>query len=210
MIAPAPPAERSATRRPEGASRWKRLRRDVRGAYLIEMAFVLPIFLMIATGVFDLAFQAYLRGTLIGAVQAAGRLATIEGADTSAIDARVTSEVGTVARFANFRFQRENFDRFADIRRAEDFTDSNSNGVRDAGECFVDVNGNRTWDLNRAAAGNGNGEDVVLYTVTATYNGLFPLWRFLARNQQQEIKVQTVLRNQPYANQSTTEVTVCT
>ena len=52
---------------------------------------------------------------------------------------------------------------------------------------------------------------VTLYTMTVTYPRLFPIWRFIGVPNSQSISASTLLKNQPYATQSTTDpVTVCT
>ena len=53
---------------------------------------------------------------------------------------------------------------------------------------------------------------VTLYTVTVTYPRLFPIWAFVPGfGGTQTISAATLLKNQPYATQSTTTaVAVCT
>jgi len=93
----------------------------------------------------------------------------------------------------------------------EPFTDSNGNGVRDPGECFTDENGNGSWDQDPGAAGQGGASAVTVYTMTATYPRLFPVAGLLGWPKTQTISATTLLKNQPYATQTTTaNVTVCT
>ena len=75
---------------------------------------------------------------------------------------------------------------------------------------FRNVNGNSTWDADRGASGQGGASDVVVYTVTLSYNRLFPLWKMLGEPQAADIEVTTVLRNQPYMNQNSTSSVICT
>lgn len=190
----------------------RRLRSDERGAYLIELALLLPMFLMLIMGIFDIGIAMYAKSVLAGAVEQAARENTLEtsAGSQTAIDALVTQRVGTVAGYGTLSFARQNYDNFSDVGSPENFTDSNGNGVRNPGECYQDVNGNGTWDADRGAAGQGGASDVVIYTVTLNYNRLFPLWRMLGEPQAADIKVTTVLRNQPYTNQTTTSVVRCT
>jgi Flp pilus assembly protein TadG len=190
----------------------RRLRSDERGAYLIELALLLPMFLMLIMGIFDIGVAMYAKSVLAGAVEQAARENTLEtsAGSQTAIDALVTQRVGTVAGYGTLSFSRQNYDNFSDVGSPENFTDSNGNGVRNPGECYQDVNSNSKWDADRGAAGQGGASDVVIYTVTLNYNRLFPLWKMLGEPQAADIKVTTVLRNQPYTNQTTTSVVRCT
>lgn len=189
----------------------RRASRDERGAYLIELALIMPVFLLIVMGTFDLGFQAYARATLSGAVEYASRNNTLEinNANQATVDQDVRNRVGTVARFATLSFTRTNFNNFSDVNKPEDFNDTNGNGIRDPFECFSDANNNNTFDSNRGASGQGGASDVVVYEATMSYNRLFPLWRMLGQPQQQQIKVRTLLRNQPFSNQTDSTVVVC-
>ena len=91
------------------------------------------------------------------------------------------------------------------------YTDTNGNGKYDKGECFEDVNGNGVWDSDMGEGGQGGADDAVLYTMTVSYNRLFPMAKMLGWSATQTITASTVLRNQPYGTQSTsTPQTICT
>ena len=76
---------------------------------------------------------------------------------------------------------------------------------------FEDVNGNDTWDADIGEDGVGGPNDIVLYTVSATYDRLFPFWRMMGWDQEKTITASTVLKNQPFGEQlSSTVTTVCT
>jgi hypothetical protein len=178
-----------------------RLRHDERGAYLLELAMILPAFLMLMMGIFDIGFQMYAKSVLAGAVEQAARASTLESNNLSQtnVDQEVRDAVGDVAAYASLSFSRANYRNFSNIGQREDFTDLDADGVRDPGECFEDRNGNNNWDaVSSGGAGQGGADDVVLYRVTMTYDRLFPLWRMLDESQSEDIVVTTVLRNQPF------------
>lgn len=189
----------------------RRIRKDERGAYMIEFALVMPTFLMLVMGTFDLGVQMYMKSVLAGAVEQAARANSLEGnaADQSAVDQIVRDRVGEVASFATLTFQRTNYRDFNKVNQPEDFNDTNNNGVRDTDECFSDANGNGTYDSNRGGSGQGGASDVVLYRANMTFNRIFPLWRMLGQPQSKTISVSTVLRNQPYGNQTDPTVVIC-
>ena len=188
------------------------LLRDQRGAYMIEFAMVMPTFLLLMMGSFDIGMQMYAKAVLSGAVEQAARLNTLEtnSSSQSAVDQAVRDQVGRVARYGTLSFSRLNYQDFSGVGKPEDFTDSNGNGVRNAGECYQDVNGNSTWDADRGETGQGGANDVVLYRVNLTFDRLFPLWKMLGEPQQKTLTVSTTLRNQPYTNQNSTSVVRCT
>jgi Flp pilus assembly protein TadG len=72
---------------------WMRLRRDDRGAALIEMAFTLPLLLLISIGIieFGRAFQTW--QILTNAAREGARVAVLPGVDDSMVAARVTEYI---------------------------------------------------------------------------------------------------------------------
>jgi Flp pilus assembly pilin Flp len=189
-----------------------RLHRNEDGAYMIELALIMPVFLMLMMGIFDIGFQMYAKSVLAGAVEEAGRASTLEAnnLDQTNVDDDVRRAVGNVAAYGTLSFSRLNYRNFSNVAQPEPFTDSNNNGVRNPGECFEDSNGNNQWDADQGGAGQGGADDVVIYRATLTYNRLFPLWRILGEPQAEDIRVTTVLRNQPFSAQNANTTVVCT
>ena len=187
--------------------------RNREGAALVEFALVLPVLLLLGMGLCEMAYQAYMQAILTGAVQKAGRDSTIEGATTSTVDADVLQAVRNIngnAAFVGGYPVRKSYASYGYIS-PEAFTDTNGNGVRDAGECFTDVNGNGLWDADPGISGNGGAGDTVLYTVSITYTRLFPMGAWMGWSRTATLSASTVLKNQPWASQTTsTPTTVCT
>lgn len=195
------------TRRP-----LRSLARANRGAAIIEFAIVAPVMMIVLMGLSDLAYQVYAQSILDGALQKAGRDSAIQGGanNTAAIDAKVTGMVRNIAANASITITRKNYNSFSVIK-PETFTDTNGNGVRDAGECFVDINGNGVWDADPGLAGQGGADDVTMYSATVTYPRLFPVAGLFGWSSTQTITASTLLKNQPYATQSVaTPTTICT
>ncbi|MES2095427.1 MAG: TadE/TadG family type IV pilus assembly protein [Pseudomonadota bacterium] len=183
--------------------RLRTLTRDTRGATIVEFAIVAPVMMMLLMGLCDLAYQIYAQSILDGAMQKAGRDAALQGGGTKSadLDKNVQDMVKKIAANATFTVSRVNYDSFSVIK-PEPFTDSNGNGVRNAGECFTDVNDNGVWDSDPGLAGQGGANDVTLYTMTVTYPRLFPVAGLLGWSSSQTISASTLLKNQPYASQS--------
>jgi Flp pilus assembly protein TadG len=183
--------------------RLRSLTRDTRGATIVEFAIVAPVMMMLLMGLCDLAYQIYAQSILSGAMQKAGRDAALQGGGTNAaaLDKNVQDMVKMIAANATFTVTRVNYDSFSVIK-PEPFTDSNGNGIRNAGECFTDVNDNGVWDSDPGLTGQGGANDVTLYTMTVTYPRLFPVAGLLGWSSTQTISASTLLKNQPYASQS--------
>jgi len=182
-----------------------RLLADDRGATLTEFGLISPVLFMMIMGIFDMAYGMYTTAMVNGAIQSAARNMTIEGATLreAQVDERLTSQVrAVVPAGATIDISKLSHFDFNDVGRAEEFTDTNGDGVCQGGESFVDVNGNDRWDANRGADGIGGARDVVLYTVTVTYERLFPIYNFIGIPNEATITGSTVLRNQPFDEQN--------
>jgi Flp pilus assembly pilin Flp len=176
------------------------LARDQRGAAVIEFALVAPTLMMLLMGMFELGYNYYMQSQLQGAVQKAARDSSTQvgGANTAAIDARVAHAVHLIVPSAAMTFSRRAYSSFADVHRAEDFTDINANNLCDDGEPFEDANGNGTWDRDRGLDGGGGARDAVLYVVTVTYPRAFGVARLIGYSADFTTEAVTVLRNQPF------------
>ena len=178
----------------------RRLHENASGVAAVEFAMVAPALLLTIMGIFDLGYNIYANTMVQGAIQHAARDSTIEGSDLrlADIDARVSRAVHNVVPRATIAFSRKAYANFSDVSRAEDYTDSDGNGVCDNGEPFEDANRNGTWDDDRGANGQGGARDAVLYSVTVTYSRGFPMASLIGLPDTVTTEAATVLRNQPY------------
>ncbi len=190
-----------------------KLFRQKKGATIVEFAIIAPTFLLLMLGSFDIGHTVYLQGVLKGAVLEAARDSTLESAsnDLVAIDTLVTDRVKTVMPTAQLEFDRKSYFQFTDVDRPEAFEDApdaagNKNGKYDKGECFSDENGNGAWDPDVGTTGLGGPNDIVMYTVTVKYESLFPLYQMVGLEQSKTVAATTVLRNQPYGEESSANI----
>lgn len=191
----------------------KRATQDRRGVTAVEFGLIAPTFMMLLLGVFDLGYNVYARAILDGAVQKAGRDSALEGATgkINTLDNEVKANLGGLANGASFTFERRNYRDFSKVGLPEDFEDRNGNGIRNTGECFTDENNNNRWDSDLGRDGVGGARDVVLYTVRMNYPRTFPLYNLIGLSGNATIASATVLRNQPYSDQSAdTKKVICT
>ncbi len=189
------------------------LRRDQQGVSAVEFALLAPVLLTMIMGLLDLAYNMYTTQMLQGAVQAAARKSTIEGAstDTAAIDGIVTTAVHALAPSATMTFSRKAYNNFGNVNRPEDFDDVNADGTCNNGEPFEDANANGNWDMDPGQAGFGGARDAVLYRVNVVYPRVFPIFAFIpGQSDTFSMKAEVVLRNQPYGTQSAAATTPTT
>lgn len=173
---------------------------DDSGATIAEFALILPALAMTLMGLFDFSYNYYAETMIEGAVQKAARDSTIDvnAGNYTALDTRVTSAVHRIVPGADLQFARSSYTDYRDVRRAEDFTDTNGDGTCNAGEPFEDANKNGVWDTDRGSDQTDGARDVVLYEVTATYPRAFPIPGLVGLDNTVTVAARTVLRNQPY------------
>ncbi|MFO6430857.1 TadE/TadG family type IV pilus assembly protein [Erythrobacter sp. W302b] len=182
------------------------LGRDTSGATIVEFAVVAPIFIGIIMFIFDMGFMAYARSILSGEVNAVGRASALESATDKSradMDARVAEKVRLIVPDGAVTFERESFNTYGLAQtRVEPFVDANDNDKCDVGESYLDLNGNSRFDLNGARAGAGGARDVVIYTATLRYARFFPVAELFGMENDVEIQARTILKNQPFDQQS--------
>lgn len=183
-----------------------RLRRNQRGATLIEFALVAPVLLMVIMGLLDMTYSMYAKAMLEGAVQKAARDSTLESGASVTANNAIDGIVKDAFRQANgsvtdadFNFRRRNFSDFSGAGKMEPST--GPGGQCAAGFTYVDINNSNSWD-DGAQDGQGGANDATLYTVRVTYRSLFPVNSLFGAPAVRTIRASTVLRNQPYNNQS--------
>lgn len=191
----------------------RRLAKDASGATIVEFAVVAPVFLSVVMFSFDIGYMVYARSQLTGLVNAVGRASTLETANDvtrATMDAELTDQVHKLVPHGSVEFERVSFSNYGLAQaRAEPFVDTNDSNSCDAGESFLDLNDNRQHDLDGARVGGGGARDVVIYTVTLTYDRLFPVAGLIGLDPTVSVQAQTLLKNQPFDRQVQPVTRVC-
>jgi Flp pilus assembly protein TadG len=182
--------------------RLRQLGRERDGAAIIEFAIVAPVFLLLLLGIFDIGQMAFGKAILNGAVEKAARSSTLETANTTAADKMVKDSINAILPGATVTSTRRSFFDFADINRPEKWADANNDGTCNNGEPYIDENRNGGWDANIGQAGNGGAGDVVLYTVSVTYEPVFSVFLLGNVNEKRTLTAVGVRKNQPFAAQT--------
>ena len=180
----------------------RRLWAESRAVTAIEFAIISPVFLTLMMGGMDVAQEGYALSLLNGITQKIARADTIEKANTATNNATVLATLAPVLPNVTVTSTRLNYDDFTDIGRSEHWNDTNNNGLCDNGETYVDENGDGHFSTDVGATGNGGADDVVVWTVTATYRPMFyaPFVSRIAGTR--TLKSVAIKKNQPFAAQA--------
>lgn len=185
----------------------QKLRADQAGISVTEFGLISPAIVVMLLGTMDAGHTLYMRTVVDGAIQDVARDSSLEDgqilAKQEAVNERITRQIRNLNSHANVDITRRYYRNFTDAynAEAEEFTDTNNNGTCDNGELFIDANLNETWDADGADEGQGQARDVAIVTVTVTYDRLFPMANLIGLPEQVTIGANTVLANQPWAEQ---------
>jgi Flp pilus assembly pilin Flp len=186
------------------------LRRDSKGATIVEFAMILPVLCTMLLGFLDLAYRSYVTSIIQGALHEAARMGTVGGIPTSTIQNHIATRLRDFSRSSTVTTTTRSYMDFNGVRTPETITqDTVPLGTYNQGDCFEDANGNGQWDADRGRSGMGGAEDVVYLEVTMTYPHIVPLGSLLGWSNNVTITQNTVLRNQPFAGRSTGAPIVC-
>lgn len=182
----------------------KRLRRNRKGSAVTEFAIAAPVVIMATVGIIEFSMILFVSSLLEGGLREASRFG-LTGFQPNGLtrEERILKIVedhthglvdGTAVNLSTLVYPS-----FDSIGQPEPFTDENSNGTFDAGEPYMDINGNNQWDPDMGAAGLGGPEDIVLYTIeydwplmTGMLNG------FVGNDGKIGLRASVVVRNEPY------------
>jgi Flp pilus assembly protein TadG len=186
----------------------KKLRRDQRGLTIVEFALIAPVLFTMLLGTFDLSYNMYFRNLMDGVLEEAARRAAVGGVSSTETDTYITTQVKKILPASQrnnsqaLKIKKLAYTNFSDVGKPEKITaDTAPLGEINVGDCFIDSNGNGTYDLDRGASGQGGADDIVFYEVTASFPRLFPLSKLLGLSATNTVKTNTLIRNQPFAEQ---------
>lgn len=175
------------------------------GAAALELAFAVPVLFVAIAGVIEISMVMFVITLMEGGLREASRFGI-----TGNVPAGITREQRILDLIAentiglidttNARINYKIYPSFGDVGKPEPFTDTApANGSYDAGEDFVDVNGNGKWDSDMGLAGLGGPGDVILYTVVADWSLLTPLIApLMGKDGVMQLEASVAVRNEPY------------
>lgn len=189
-----------------GASSFaRRFKGDQRGAAISEFALILLPLCLLLFGGLEMGYQIYVRSVLLGAMERATRLTTLQTVDSTAVETDIEATVKRVAPNATVLTTKGSFLQYSQINAMERLTkDTNNNATLDSGDCWEDVDDNGARNIVTAGkTGIGGADDIVRYNTVVTYNRILPIYRFIGIGSTATLTATTMTRRQPYELQST-------
>jgi Flp pilus assembly protein TadG len=175
------------------------------GASAIEFALVAMPLILTIVGIIEVALILFVDVLMEGAVRDAARFGITGYAPAGTDRATQIREIvrkRTVGLIdmSKVRIETLVYQNFSDIGKPEPFTDQAPfNGRYDAGEPFVDINGNGKWDADMGAAGVGGPGAVVVYRISYDWHVLTGLMQpLMGYAGVIHLTVSTAVRNEPF------------
>ncbi|PZQ17829.1 MAG: hypothetical protein DI565_03595 [Ancylobacter novellus] len=182
----------------------KRFAHDDDGSTIIEFAFIAPVLMLLMMGVVELGLVMGGQAVLDNASFIASRTGKTGYADGDKSQAKTIAAAVQAAASSYLDPSKITITSVAysdyDSIGPEPFTDTNKNGVWDAGEPYTDVNKNGSYDANPGTKGYGGAGQIVVYTVSYDWQLQTPLIKhFLGSNGVVPLKTRIVVKNEPYS-----------
>ncbi len=174
---------------------------DQRGATVLEMAYILPIFFLLIIGIAEFSLRFFADIVLQSGIQEASRFGAVgrslAGSSREDMIRRIILE-NSYGLFENTQLTLtyKVYDSFDNIDQPEPFNDGNGNGRYDPGEHYTDTNGNGRWDPDQGRQGLGGGNDVVLYEASHPWDAISPIMEPFLGNSQ--VSARIAVRNEPF------------
>ncbi|MDR4306631.1 pilus assembly protein [Chelatococcus sambhunathii] len=182
----------------------KRFSRAASGATIVEFALIAPVLMLMIVGLVELGLLLTARTILDNATFSAARVgktgySTATRSQSQLILDAVRKGSSGFLDPAKIALTSKAYTDYGNIGQPEPFTDTNKNGVRDAGEAFTDVNGNGSYDKDQGAAGPGASAQIVVYEASYDWNLFTPfVKRFIGTNGVVKLTSRIVVKNEPY------------
>ncbi len=183
---------------------FRRFRSGCGGTTIVEFALIAPVLMFMIVGIIELGLLLTAQTILDNAAFAASRAgktgySTSSSTQSQLILAAVRKATADYLDPSKITLNSKAYSDYGSIGKPEPFTDSNNNGVRDAGEAFTDVNGNGTYDKDQGASGYGSSGQIVVYEANYDWSLVTPyVKRFVGTNGVVRVTSRIVVKNEPY------------
>ncbi len=181
-----------------------RLRRRDDGSTMLEFAFVAPVLIVLLFGGMEVGMIFFADSLLEGGLREASRFGLTgapppSGTHEDHIVEVVNSNGAGVIVIDQTNIETLVYPNFTSIGEPEPYTDTNGNGVHDAGEPFTDINCNSQWDPDMGKAGLGHGGEVVLYSINYELELMTGLLApLMGKDGKFPLAASVVVRNEPF------------
>lgn len=173
------------------------------GVTAMEFAIIAPVLMLLMFGIVEFALLMLVTNMMESATAVSSRLGKtgyVEAGMTreQTIRQAIATRAGNLIDPAYLTITSKAYAQFDQIGDAEPWNDANGNGAPDAGE-WTDVNGNGTYDTDMGAAGYGDAEDIVVYTISYPWSIATPILReVIGTSGTYTITSHAVVKNEPY------------
>lgn len=179
--------------------------RDEKGSVLLEFSLLAPVLFLIIFGTIELSLIMFTAAIMEGATTTSSRLGKT-GYTESGVSRQdmiydmIRDRCGTFVDMTDVEITSKSYSAFDTIGDPEPFTDTNNNNLHDPLEPYSDVNGNGQWDSDMGAAGLGNADDIVLYTVSYPWPVLTPIMNHYLGDADGNYTITSsvIVKNEPY------------
>ena len=183
----------------------KRLRASEKGAFAVEYALLLPLFIALTFGSMEMGRILMVYSTLEGAVTESTRISITgnipAGYDTvdAYIKDYVKDSLKNVGIDSGVTISMKVYDSFSDIGAEEPYTDVNADLTCSGGEFYTDVNDNGVWDADMGASGAGGEENIMVMEINVELPYMmYGLIEGFSNSENINLSTSTAVRNEPY------------
>lgn len=176
---------------------------DSRGTTAIEFGMISAALVTFIVGIVEFSLVMLAQNSLEAATNISSRLGKTgftEGGLTreQTIIAELENRAGSIIDTDQVEIVSKAYDQFDQIGKPEPWNDANGDGVVDEGE-YTDINLNGQYDEDMGAAGPGDSDDVVVYTVSYPWRLFTPLIGSLfGENGIVTLTARSVVKNEPF------------
>lgn len=177
---------------------------DDDGAAAVEFAIVFPVAVLFLLVIVEVMMMLWVDAAMESAVRMASRFGMTGYAPGGVsreerILAIVTDRTMGFVNPSTATVTTRIYDSFDKIGVSEPYDDiAPANGRYDAGEAFVDINGNGAWDRDLGRPGIGGPGEIVVYTATYRLPFFTPLQAFIGGANGTLLQASAVIRNEPF------------
>ncbi|MCE2927440.1 MAG: pilus assembly protein [Rickettsiales bacterium] len=182
---------------------WRIFRRSQDGTTAIEFAMLSPVLILLMMGIVEFSMIMFTQAVMESATGSTARTGRTGYTETSGLTRQEQLIESVATRTAGLldpnliTVSMTTYSAFNNVNRPEPYIDANGNGMYNAGETYTDINGNGQWDQDMGAAGAGEANDIVVYTVSYPWQIVTPVINRIIGTTYQ-LTARTVVKNEPW------------
>jgi Flp pilus assembly protein TadG len=182
---------------------WRILKQSKDGTTAIEFAMLSPVMILFMMGIIEFSLIMFTQAVMESATGSTARTGQTGFTESTGLSREeqliqsVTERTAGLLEPESITVTLTTYPSFDNVDEPEPFIDANGNGMYNTGETYTDINGNGQWDQDMGAAGAGEANDIVVYTVSYPWEIMTPIIGGIIGNIF-EIRARTVVKNEPW------------